>query len=153
MANDKRKAKASYPKRCMDFAEKCLELQLQGRKTRYKTEALRNAELGNGNIKSEQNLARRMSGNAEQILKAIQSRRGMELGITIEGMVIQYIELLTDPDASVSDKKNILDSIRKTLGMDKIETVNTNIETITDQDRNILTQIRDELASGKRNDS
>lgn len=153
MANDKRKAKPNYVKRCMDYAEKCLEVQLQGRETQYKTEALRGAELGNGNPLSENQLAYRMSINAEQILKAIQSRKGMELGFSIEGIVIQYIELMADPDATVGDKRAILDSIRKTLGMDKTETLNTNIETVTDQDREILTAIRDELQRGKTNDS
>ena len=133
----KRKAGKNYEARCMAFAEQCLD------ETKSKTQAVRDAKLGNGNYESERKLASRMSTKTEQVLENCKVFSQQELNINHKAVVMQYIELLNDPKATVKDKITIWDKVAGLLGLNRIITENKTELTVAQE----IAELVDDLIS------
>lgn len=136
----RRKAGKNYEARCMAFAEQCLD------ETKSKTQAIRDAELGNGNYKSERTLASRMSTKTEQLLERCKVFSQQELNINHKAVVMNYIELLNDPEVTVRDKITIWDKIAGLLGLNRIITENKTELTVSQEIAELVNDLKDECS-------
>jgi hypothetical protein len=140
--------KKATAKQCMDFANNLL-------KNKSQVDALREAGLATGNENYDYKKASMMVrfSKVQEILDECEAQARLNLNITAASVITQYLSLMDSPDITVKDKIAIWDKVAGLLGLNRVITENTNIETITDEDRTILLQIRAELERGKTNDT
>jgi hypothetical protein len=141
-------AKKATAKQCMDFANSLL-------KNKSQVDALREAGLASGNDAADYVKASRFArfSKVQEILDECEAQARLNLNITAASVISQYLSLMDSDDITVKDKIVIWDKVAGLLGLNRVITENTNIETITDEDRTILLQIRAELERGKTNDT